>query len=530
MNRHQRTSFVVLLLSLLSIAGCFPNFEATTITRKTVARITKIESPTKAYLLDASVVLFPEGFTVRADTIVGQGQRFWLDKSDSLYRTRYIKLDSIVAITSYESKISSGRGVGHFLLGVFGTIMTPLSIYCISCPKCCFGSCPTVYTYDDSDMMLEAELFSHSVSKLIEERDLDVLSSKVRSDNTLQLQLTNEALETHYINMFSLLAVEHPRGTKVIPSEKNDFVVIKNPQAPSSAVDREGRNVLSLIEKNDTLTYRTDLGQFSKLAERGEFDRLDFTTDVPEGTRNVKIVIRLRNTLLSTILFYDVVLGSQGISALDWNDRMNHDENYAKQFMQVYKRFSGVTVNVQRDGKWLNHCTIEDVGPIAWKDVATEIPVDKSGKLGVRLEFFPDNVMIDYVAFDFETDAGEHITLRKINPVQILDNTGADWNEILPLIQSDDDKYLVTHPGDFYHFVYSIEKSQASDLTLFVSSKGYYTEWIRGNWLRASTAAYHFDLSDIQGTISHLVQSWLQNKDEIEHKFFQSRIPVRRLK
>ncbi|MGB9588590.1 MAG: hypothetical protein ACPL7O_10470, partial [Armatimonadota bacterium] len=375
---------------------------------------------------------------------------------------------------------------------------------------------------------LQAELFPHSISRQLEDQDLDLLDYQVRGDATVQLLLTNEALETHYVNRFSLLAARHPAGTRLFPSETNSLVIIGDIQSPSSAVSRDGRDVLSLVKCPDSLAYRTDIAQFPLLAERGEHDWVECSVTVPEGTRRLKILLRLRNTLLSTTLFYDVVLASQGIDALNWNHRMNNDETYAAQFRRVYDAFSGIAVSIHQDGKWVKHSTIRDVGPITWKYVATEIPVKQTGEVHVRLSSFPDNVAIDYVGFSFDKEETDGIQIEEISAKQIFDNTGTERDDIISDLLFDDERYLVTNPGDSYRLQFNVKAQEASELTLFVSSKGYYTEWIRGSWLRVPNAAYRFDLSDTQGTLSWLVKSWLQSKDEMEQKFFQSRIPIRR--
>jgi hypothetical protein len=94
---------------------------------------------------------------------------------------------------------------------------------------------------------LEAELFSHCISKQLEDGDLDLLTQKVGDDGRYQLLLTNEALETHYINRFSLLAVNHPIGTQVLPSVNGGFVTIRKPVPPKEVVNRQGKNVLGLV-------------------------------------------------------------------------------------------------------------------------------------------------------------------------------------------------------------------------------------------------------------------------------------------
>jgi hypothetical protein len=384
-----------------------------------------------------------------------------------------------------------------------------------------------VYVLDGSKDWLEAELFSSSISKQLEATDLDLVSSNMPPGGTYQLRVTNEALETHYINKFSLLAVNHPVGTKVFPSPDGGFVTVGKLVPPQNVVNRAGQDISALIRAPDTLFYRSGGREVLKLAQGPYNDWLDVTLNVPEAAKKVRMVLRVRNTLLSTILLYDVVLASQGIQALEWTEKMNTDAQYASQFREIYNAFSGIAVKVLCNGEWTQQTSIRDVGPITWKYVAAEIPVDRPGALSLRLEFVPDNYAIDYVAFDTVGALERAITVDQVRPIMVRDNLGVARNDILSLINEDDDSYLVTNPGEAYRFSYNLSPKENSRTTLFISSGGYYTEWIRSSWLRNQSAAYPFNLFDLGGTLSQLAYSWQENRDMIEREFYDARIPVK---
>ncbi len=54
-------------------------------------------------------------------------------------------------------------------------ISVAMTIYCITNPKACFGSCPTYYADVDGEPMLQAEGFSASVAPALERDDIDAL-------------------------------------------------------------------------------------------------------------------------------------------------------------------------------------------------------------------------------------------------------------------------------------------------------------------------------------------------------------------
>ncbi|MCH7573894.1 MAG: hypothetical protein IIA59_02100 [Candidatus Marinimicrobia bacterium] len=527
MLRQEKLTLGVIIISLV-FSACFPSKRVTLLKREVITPGLRIKSPTKAFLMDASFLLFPYGFSVVNDTIRGVGTRYWLDHADLESKPYTIPLDSIGAMSYYDLKSSPGSLLGSTLLGLYGGFITAYSIECITCPKCCFGSCPTLYTHDGKEYKLEAELFSYSLSKFFQENDLDRLSQKIPQNGLYQVRVSNEALETHYINELSLITVSHQIGTKLFPSDKGGFIATTTLQPPIEAVNSLGEDVFNLLHSRDDRWYRSDTNMVRKLAEGVYSDWVDLKLKLPEKATNVKLVLHLRNTLLSTILLYDVVLASQGIAALEWTERMNKDLLYASQYHAIYNSYSGMDIKVYRNGKWIQQASLKDVGPIAGKDVAVELAASKDaeGIMRVRLEFFPDNIMIDYVAFEANNSLKEALLVDKILPTEIYDHTGQKRDDILELIEKSDNQFLITSPGESYYFNYNIPPSERMEKTVFVQSKGYYTEWIRGEWLMPRSAGYQFDLLRVDETIAQLRQSWLANRGLIESEFFKTKIPL----
>jgi len=532
MNKKKKKNILIVYIASLVVITCFPSKKAILLKPDTIDSYMQIESPTKVFLLDASVILFPDGFTVKNDTVCGTGQRYWINYHDEKIIQHQMPLDSIAAMTYYELEHSAGEQVGSAIFGLYGGILAPLSIYCIICPKCCFGSCPTLYTYDGKDYQLEAELFSYCISRYFQETDLDRLSSKISKNGNYPIRLTNEALETHYINQLSLLTVYHPSGTQVFPSTKGGFITIRNSRKPSAVFNSLGENVLHMVSENDSHSYRSDTPIVEELSEDRNRDWLDLTLKAANGTKNVKLVLRLRNTLLGTVLFYDVVLASQGIHAVEWVEKMNNNPFYALQFNELYKTYAGIKVKVFQDGEWKQRSKIGDIGPIAWKEMAVDIPVEESdinpaGEIYVRLEFFPDNFMIDYIAYETEDDFEDSLIITEMSPKRIINDLGKNQSDISYSLQTDDSRFLITNPGESYYLDYEVQMHPEMEIAIFVRSKGYYTEWLRGDWITTKDSDYRFNLFEVDRTIARLKESWLENRELLENEFFKTRIPLK---
>ena len=179
-------------------------------------------APTKVHLLDGSVILCQHGFTFRHDTLFASGTRFSLTLSDSFAGRWTVALDSISGLEYFDKSLKGSRLAGSLLLGTVTTGEIALGSLIIL--KAIFGSCPTVYSVDNSGEHLEGECFSYSIGRRFENVDLDRLSMPNIVDGRLTLRLKNEALETHYINQFNLVYADHPRGTEAFPTDDGEIV------------------------------------------------------------------------------------------------------------------------------------------------------------------------------------------------------------------------------------------------------------------------------------------------------------------
>lgn len=520
--------FFLICIYLISMSGCYSTYEAVNVNADTISTSVGYSDQTKVFLNNDDILILENGFTRKDNSLVGQYQRYDF-KGNQLGDGYVVSLDSIVAITQYIDNTSGGLYFANALNIFFGVPLTALAIYCLACPKCCFGSCPTVYIPSDSGYILEAELFSKSISRQLEDNDLDMLKYKVLSDGNLKLKITNEALETHHINKFNLIAVSHPKATKVFQTNNDEIILINELIPAEQVISSSGKNISELLKTDDELYFRSDENKILELREKPVKDFIEVTSFTKPGKEKVKMLIKYRNTLLTTTLLYDVVIGSQGINALEWTKKMNDDKFYAMQFKSVYDLFSGLSIECKTNNNWTEIGKYQDAGPINWKYSAAEIPVNSDGKIQIRLNFIPDNFMIDYIAID-TIDCKDNFKVEKLDPVSITDFKNQTRNEIADLITADDNRYLITNPGDSYLIDYKIDKPFDNEISLFIESKGYYNEWIRGSWISNQNLNYTFNLFDVQGTLNQLVTSWIENKDLLEEEFFNAKIPLKEAK
>ncbi len=518
------------VLLLLCIVGCYPTKRAVFYEGKEVGtNIHNVKTPAKVFLRDSSYVLFEDGLRIvdSGRALRGIGRRVSMRLGEARPSAQFIAIDSILAMTYYEMDRKEASQASTALLAVYGGLISAVAIHCVTCPKCCFGSCPTVYTGRDTSRALEAELFSYSLSKFFQEDDLDRLAEPVTGEGVYTLRLANEALETHYVDQMTLLAASHPRGTRAYPTSDGRVVATSDHRAPTTAVSSWKDDVTARLSRADGDVYRSGSEPVKATASGRIKDWIELEFDHPGEADSVTVVLRLKNTLLSTVLFYDVVLASQGIDAISWTERLNSDSAYAADYHEIYSTFSGVKIKTQKSWRWEQVARIPDVGPIADKDIAAVIPVDAppGEPLRLRLEFFPDNVMIDYVALDSGSGRND-VSTEEIPPAGVVDLMGLERGEVAGLLASDDEVFLTTEPGEAYEITYELSAGDRP-VTAFVKSNGYYVEWIRGDWIRLRESGYRFDLYRLPEVLTRLRESWLANREEMETRFFETRIPLR---
>src|ERR1039458_8858893 len=143
-------------------------------------------------------------------------------------------------------------------------------------------------------------------------------ASRRCSKGVLRLEVRNEALETHYINQLQLFEVRHAADEFVLPDAQSHPVVVSSVRTPADIAARSGQNLSAMLSAADNTFYSTDRRRLESATVDDLNDWIDLTAPVPEGAGSTTLVFRLRNSLLSTTLLYDVVLAPAGARSINW--------------------------------------------------------------------------------------------------------------------------------------------------------------------------------------------------------------------
>jgi hypothetical protein len=142
------------------------------------------------------------------------------------------------------------------------------------------------------------------------------------------------------------------------------------------------------------------------------------------------------------------------------------------------------------------------------------------------LRFFPDNFLIDYAGCDVSVCDTVPLDVCEVPLLDVKDRTGASRVDVEGAIAQNDDRYLVTEPRDVYYFAFDLPRGEPGEQTLFLRSRGYYTEWLRGGWVMSTGSENRFDLFEVRETMDRLASMWLRERPSMESLFFRNRVPL----
>jgi len=482
-----------------------------------------VNSPVKAHLINGSTVLFHDGLRIAHDSAWGSGIRYDLMLRDST-NIEVLSLDSVVGMEAYRTHVDAAKTVLYSLLLDAVTAGAAVAIACAADPKC-FGSCPTFYADSAGTPVLEAEGFSYSIAPLFEARDVDRLRFPADSTGVVRLEVRNEAFETHYINLLELLEVRHAADELAVPDQLNRPFVLSQVGQPLAAVDRSGHDVRHRLGAADGDAYRTPPTVLSH-ARAGDLDDwIDLAVAAPPSADSLAVVLRLRNSLLNTILFYDIMLGDPGARSIDWVGDEMQKVGPAVELAQWYQRHMGMDIAVLDHGQWRWVAHLKDTGPVAWKDVAIAIPALGQDTVRIRLRFPADNWRIDRIGV-----AGRFRRLHggpMIHPLNIVRDAEehVDTNA-RAMLSAADHRYLEVSSSQRFTAEFRTDVMRGdSARTFFLASQGYYTEWVRNGWLRSPREHRTFTPTD--AALVEAIQRWRVTQDTLEARFMATRVPVR---
>jgi len=439
--------------------------------------------------------------------VVGQGMLFNA-RRDTLRQGQFqVGLDSVAI---FETNVLKPSGTVAALT-VFTGITAAMTIVCIASPKTCFGSCPTFYVSDGDSLRLQAEGFSASIAPSLEATDVDALFHASAAGENFEIEMRNEALETHVVRHADLLAVPRAKGRRVFADRDGRFWESRSLIPPVSAIAAEGNCLAPLLRADGN--ERFSKADSTYLGAK-EIIELEFENIPPQSCG---LVIGCRQTLLPTYLLYQT-FAYMGNDAGYWLAQIGR-RNVKQHQNSLQKIMGGIEVLFQDpSGDWKIVKQIYEHGPLA-----TDIHLVPLGRLAdnaakIRLRMTKGNWRLDYAALAMLSQPVQAIRLQ---PHQVLKDGVVDEQAHAALCDSA--TALTTLPGDTYTLRYQMPAT-AEAYELFLESRGYYLEWIRKEWIAEENSFLLAQMFlDPQTALKRLAPEFKRVEAEMENYFWRSR-------
>ncbi|NBB74697.1 MAG: hypothetical protein GVY35_13590 [Bacteroidetes bacterium] len=461
----------------------------------------------KAHLTDGDVVVFSSWTVAAADErIEGRGHRLGVNRDTLARGPMQVAIDEVALFETNRTQPSGSVAALSIITGA----SLALTGYCAANPKACFGSCPTFYAPAGPDTLLQAEGFSSSIAPSLERTDVDALSRTTARGSTLDLRMTNEALETHVVRQANLLVAPRPDGGRVLRTPEGTFWAARALQPPTRCTAPEG-DCRAAVRAHDG-TERFSRADSTDLATK---ETITLTFDARPARAG--LVLSARQTLMTTYLLYQT-LAYMGHDAGRWLAMLERNDARLRA-PKVKNLLGGIEVWAPTGaGGWTKVGEAGEHGPLATDTYVVPLPDRPAGATTLRLRLTKGNWRLDHLAL---ADLEAPITPTRVRPTMVR-RDGAPAPEGLASLR-DPTETLVTLPGDAYTLSYDLPDDTTA-YEVFLESRGYYLEWIRDAWLAETdpdrVAAMLFEPEQMMKT---LAPAFKAAEPHLEDAFWNSR-------
>ncbi|HVF38774.1 MAG TPA: hypothetical protein VM939_02665, partial [Gemmatimonadaceae bacterium] len=312
-------------------------------------------------------------------------------------------------------------------------------------------------------------------------------------------------------------------GERALPDQNRHALIVSDIKAAASVRDRSGRDIGSLVRTSDGNLFSSLAETVRNVSASDLDDYVDVTIAAPPGADSVAIVLDMRNSLLNTVLLYDHMLAAPGIRSLDWvGTDLDHIGN-AIEMGRWYNSRMGMRISVKDGDAYRQIARISDSGPIAYRENAVVVPAIRSGgdSVRVRLSFIADNWRIDAIrtATAMRRPTTRLVPASKVKMPEVRQNAAA-----LASLREADEGYVITSPGQSFTVEFDVGKHAAGTRTYMLVAQGYYTEWVRGSWIKTASGK-PFSPSD--AFLVDAIRGWRAKQPEMEKHFYSTRISAR---
>ena len=370
------------------------------------------------------------------------------------------------------------------------------------------SSCPAVYSWDGETWRLDSGTFGGAFLEPLARTDVDNLMFVRTVDGRLRLRVANELSETDYVDALSVLAVDHPLGTEVVPdaSASGALHLVGPLAAPLAARDDRGRNVLANVSAVDGWGWESSPTGRDTAVAADVRDGLEVEFSRPAGARQATLVLDGNNTPWAASLMQEFV-ASHGRETDAWYASMNASPIAAFALGQRMAREGFLQVSVLTDDGWKPQGLVWEAGPEVSKRQAMRL--DLSGVEGetvtVRLASIPMFWNLDRVAMDYSPADGtaEDLTVHEVNAASA--RLTADGRDVAALLAAVDGTHLVLETGEAAELEFLVPPApEGRARSYLLSSTGWYRIQAPFSDAAPNEAVVRFEREGVPGDLSRI--------------------------
>lgn len=481
----------------------------------------------KAHMKNGNVILITQNWKIDTNVyaIHGYGRVYNIDRV--LVQEDYIEIP-IDSIALFETNRIDAAVKDQYTSRaiIIGLINVAASIYCITNPKACYGSCPTFYINDVGNLHYSnGEGFSSAILPSLEYGDIDDLGYYYSKSKEIDLTMKNEAFETHYVNDISIFAYPLKEGEQVFHSIDDTYISTMNVYPLSQAFLKSDNitKYLKYPDHNELISLADSLNLSSKEEIILEFKNIS-------NKNKLGLVLSYRQSLMSTFLFYST-LSYMGDEAGDYFSKLIKDNSVYKKIQdQISEELGGIDVYSynSENHEWIKQGIFFETGPIAFNKqilALKNIPNNSNNTIKIKLKVNKGYWKIDYTGLAV---IDREIIPNYVHPESMMKN-GVEDNIELPKLK-DNKSYLVSMPADKWIFKFKLPDCESNKYELFLYSKGYYIEWLRSEWFKdKDIAKLKMLYLNTKKYLKSVAPEFKEFEKTMEKEFWNSRIDKMRI-
>lgn len=368
----------------------------------------------------------------------------------------------------------------------------------VACPTSPSGggdSCPFIYSFNGTGLVLEHESYPYAVLPAWESESYSVLSHITDSGGEYRVRLSEELPEKSFTDRVRLFAVGHDDEVRAYPDVYGGVHTISEPTKPSSCVEVDGMDCLDSMEDDGVFWISSVDGRHLVDSDGDdvvdEYDAGDLHDGIvlsfpnPGGRTSAKLLLRVRESGGISLAWHEFLgfLGEGGREKL----AEFSSKKPASTILSSLRDDEGVlNVRVLDKGDWVKAEGLGVGGVIASELVVPlKFPPDETVK--VKLDSALMAYEIDYALIDYTAD--EDVTVLELKPYRVESGSAYENSEALKTISDSDDSYLNLSNGEYVDLYFKAGNAT----TLLVAVEGFFLEDIEPSPLsdleRAESAA-----------------------------------------